>query len=507
MRVLLAGAQATGHFRDLLHVAQYYDGGPLQLLMSYYYLRKMKRPKLEELLGKLRKVGAWCFLDSGAHTYFTYHEESLFHRKHIGQTAQGAREMDKGYVPPEEYIVEYTEWLKEYGDYFEAYAELDIGGVPGIGLGKVLGWRQMMLDEGLPRDKLVPVVHTTWEDYYGELEGIAKDAITPGWRNNMLKTQIQALIDEGYTYIGFEGGWETAAYESLLQMCGRQGVRTHGFAMTRLDVFRDTSFYSVDSTSWLSGQQFGSTYIIDGNKMTVKDKKRKAEARNAPWAVEMCEKYHINHDKLMEDDPYEVNRINAVAWCEFQKIVTWQHRNDPIVVALGEAPEVEASKLPVVREVDNKIVVARECDKCYIADKCPYMEQGSTCKIPFGDTGEAGKPTINGMVQRLIGKSFERLDFALTYEMQRGGLLDPNVSKEIGNFLTLLEKLKKLGEDGDSVTIVAKGRGGTGVISKLFGGYGRAGAASPAQKMEEPDARHPTVDAEFVDADPEAAPE
>lgn len=506
MRVLLAGAQATGHFRDLLHVAKNYDG-QLQLLMSYYYLRKMKKGKLEELLNKLRDVGAWCFLDSGAHTYFTYHDESLFHRKHIGSTAQGAREKDAGYVDPEHYVEEYTEWLTRYGDYFEAYAELDIGGIDAVGLGRVIEWRQMMLDRGLSRDKLVPVVHFTWDKYYAALEGKDPAKVSPGWRNSMFERVIQDLIDEGYTYIGFEGGWQTAEYEPLLKLCGRQNVRTHGFAMTRLDVFRDLSFYSVDSTSWLSGQQYGSTFIIEGEKMTVKDKKRKAEARNSPWVVEMCEKYEIDHAKLMEDDPYEVNRINAVAWCEFQHNMTWHHRNDPIVIARGEGPKVEAANMPAVREVNNSAVIGRVCDTCYIADKCPYMKPGSTCSVPFGKDITGGAPTIQTMVQNLIVKAYERLEFALGYETARGGLLDPNVSKEIGNFITLLERMKKLGQDdSESVTIVARGRQGTGVISQLFGGYGRQGAASPAAQVEEPRSKHKTVD-DVIDVDPEGDPQ
>jgi len=454
--------------------------------MSYFYMKRMKKATLHALLEKMKEIDAWCMLDSGAHTFFSAHGQlstSLFKHK------QGTTQKTDA---PEEYMRKYHAWLKEYGEFFNEYVELDIGAVKGVGMGKVRKWRDdMWADEVYP----VPVYHKSIE--YNTLVTRGLLGGESGWdAQNDAAPQRQAarmLIWEEWCknpnmkYLGLAGGWPRDDYLPLLAMSNKYQKPVHGFAMTNKEVFRNLSFYSVDSTSWLAGQQYGVTYHLKGNELKTADSKNKDIRRTNPWIKDMCEKYHISHDELVSDDPYAVNRYNAAVWCEYQTVIDMQHRNDPVVKALDEGPQITALAMPEKRELDQTAKIGRWCDQCYIADKCPFFKQGSECTVPFTPVDAAGQPTtgdLGSMLRQLMTQAFDRLQFALATERVKGGLLDPEVSKELKNFVGLCGQIKAMTDDRDTIKIEAKG---SGIIAKMFGGYGRAGGTSPAESLKTED--------------------
>jgi hypothetical protein len=492
MRIMLAGAQSASHFRDLTHVAQYADQPP-NLLFSYYYMRKMKHDVLTKLLSGLQALDACVLLDSGAHTFFSFHGESLYHRKHIGTQASGEvrdKDKDKAYIDPEQYMLQYIEFLKAYGHYFKAYAELDIDTV--VGLPRVEEWREMMLDAGLMP---MPVIHESYELHYCKLAGklwTHKDG------REIREREWKKLLAR-FPYVGVQGGLKDSTYNAFLRESDAAGVKVHGFAMTSKKVFRRFPFYSVDSTSWLAGQQYGVTYAVQGANLRTFDKKNKHRRRNYR---PQCEKYNIDFELLLADDPYAINRFNAASWMEYQTIIDNQRRNDATVkLERGEmeAPEkIEggseesteialqgASEPLVIRDIDERAYIGRACALCYIAGNCPFFEEGAQCSVPFG-IPENGEVDPIPMLRDILKMSWERFNFAIAVERVNGGMLDPEVSKERSQLLALLKDIRELTSvTQEKVTIIAEGPSGPGIISTLFSGYGRKGAAGPGQTLPE----------------------
>lgn len=479
MRILLAGAQSQGHFRDLCHVGQFTDK-PLNILMSYYYMKRMKPDTLHALLEKLVEIKAWCMLDSGAHTFFSAHGQlnaDLF--KHKAGTTQKMQD-------PEVYLAEYLAWLKEYGRYFNAPAELDIGSVPGVGQKRVYEWREQMIEAGVAP---IAVYHKHIEKNTIRTRGLFGGKVAwdeKGAQENLgLREQARLHAweewcqDERLEYLAISGGWPREQYLPMLRISDKYKKRVHGFAMTNKMVYKDTTFYSVDSTSWLMGQQYGVTYYVQGTALKTADKDHK-HVRQGPYFKEVCEKFEIDHKLLMEDDPYAINRFNAAVWCEYQKVIDWQHRNDATVLEFDEAPTFTIAEPPKERDVDPEAKIGRWCDKCFISAHCPYFAENSTCTVPFAAKGEGptGIATMKEMLAVLLQQAFERLQFALTTERVRGGLLDPEVSKEVKSFVSLCNQIKGIENPTESLEIRASG--GPGALSRLFGGYGKGGQGNPA---------------------------
>jgi len=461
MRICFAGAEKERSMDELLSV------GAENLLCSYFYFRKMSDSKATTILEKAKEAGAFVMLDSGAHTYFSFHGKSLFHRKHIAGSSV-AKEKPKGYVEPEVYILEYISWLKKFGHYFDVYVELDIDSI--VGVEKIEEWRALMEEEGLTP---MPVYHTSYEGYYGY--------DSPMEQLTTRKREWTKLVEK-YEYIGIQGGMEKSEYIEMLQISDKAGRKVHGFAMTNKDVFRNLTFYSVDSTSWMMGAQYGVTYVFSGDELKTKDPDHKSVRANyEDW----CEKHSIDYAALMDDSSGAVNQFNASMWVEYQNLViTPMHRNDASVIAAGERKEIKAVQRPEVRGKDQTAEFGYHCNTCYIADKCPFYKKDSTCSIPFKKAalkaqGEhAGKFSIEKALNAVVEQTYERLQFALVAEKAKGGLVNPDISKEIDRFVHVCQKVREILNPQDSIEIKAKGNG---IISQLFGGYGKGGGTKPSE--------------------------
>lgn len=80
---------------------------------------------------------------------------------------------------------------------------------------------------------------------------------------------MQRYIDRGHKLIGLGtlgSGWSTTVkykfYDRCFNLCERQGVSLHGFAVTGSSMFR-FPWYSVDSASWLKAAVFGAIILCD----------------------------------------------------------------------------------------------------------------------------------------------------------------------------------------------------------------------------------------------------
>ena len=76
-----------------------------------------------------------------------------------------------------------------------------------------------------------------------------------------------------------------------------KGVKVHGLGYTSLTGMKEIPFYSVDSTSWLAGNKFGSIYCFNGKTIDKILKQKGKRLRNA----------------------YDTARNNFVEWKKFQQ--------------------------------------------------------------------------------------------------------------------------------------------------------------------------------------------
>ncbi len=153
--------------------------------------------------------------------------------------------------------VDWNEYIKKYADFIvrndvKLFFELDIDSL--VGYENVLLLRKKL--ESLTNRKCIPVWHKSrgldefvkmCKEYdYVALGGIVAKEITK----------------KDYKY-----------FPKLIKIAHDNGAKIHGLGFTNLVGLTKYHFDSVDSTSWVSGNRFGSVYKFNGKTMVKYDKK------------------------------------------------------------------------------------------------------------------------------------------------------------------------------------------------------------------------------------------
>lgn len=214
MKIFLAGNNWYWIWAD----KQYFD---FYRLESYVYISKS--PEKEHI----PKYTSFL-LDSGAFTYLN-----------------GA----KTNVDWEMFIENYAAFIKKYK--VKSYIELDIDSV--VGLKEVERLRNKL--ETLVGYKSIPVWHKSrgkqyWLDMVREYDYVAIGGIV-----------TREIKPSEYKF-----------FHWLLAEAKKQNCKVHGLGFTNLKGLQEYDFYSVDSTSWLSGNRFGSIYKFNGKSMVKFDR-------------------------------------------------------------------------------------------------------------------------------------------------------------------------------------------------------------------------------------------
>lgn len=196
----------------------------LYVLESYHYLIKQEWmfPLLKEFKGFL--------LDSGAFTFMT--------------SLKGKQ------IDWEQYVINYGNFVKKHD--VKHFFELDIDLI--VGIKEVERLRQLL--EKTAERKCIPVWHKSRGlDYWKQM---CKD----------------------YDYVAIGGivtqeikRSEYDVFYPLLKIAKENNTKVHGLGFTNLKGMEKYKFYSVDSTSWLSGNKFGAVYLFNGKTM-IKQKKQ-----------------------------------------------------------------------------------------------------------------------------------------------------------------------------------------------------------------------------------------
>lgn len=268
--MMFSGVEDDNNFQIL------YDMGIRNFLISYHYVQKkhLNTSKYEEM-------GVKFFVDSGAFTYMSSieHEEWTIEQW-------------------EKHIETYLRWIERHKDIVFAFASLDIEYL--VGGEQVQIWNEkyfepFMLRTGIP---VCFVYHDnatklTWEQYC-----------------------------QRYPYVGISwGGVDTQGNDlkygvDRLKIAEKHKSLVHGMAMTQTSLLTKLPFYTVDSTTWLVGLQYGEINFWTGKKMS-RLKKDKWKGAMLPQVVAKG----FDEQKLLDEDKKEMIKVNVHAFIEAEAFV------------------------------------------------------------------------------------------------------------------------------------------------------------------------------------------
>lgn len=264
--LMYSGVENEGYF-DVL-----YDCGIRDFLMSYHYLQNMHINMEKRFGGK----GVRLFIDSGAHTY---QNDPKYENVTVEEW--------------EEHLKKYLKWVERNKDYIFAIASFDFENV--VGAEKVSEWNRkyfepFMLHTGIP-------VCFVWHQnsYYD-------------W-----KSYCQRYPYVGFSSVNTEGvAIDLNEYKDKLKTAEKYGSVVHGFGMTRTSMLTELPFYTVDSTTWLVGLQYGEINYWTGSKMT----RLKKEKWKGQMLDNICSKYGLDPEKMAQEETSELIKANIFAFIE-----------------------------------------------------------------------------------------------------------------------------------------------------------------------------------------------
>jgi hypothetical protein len=223
MKVFLAGVYSRPYLIE--------KHNPLFVLESYHYAKDNLK-----FVDEIIKHKIDFLLDSGAFSYF------------------GGGEVDW-----DNYVTDYIAFIKKYN--IQNFIELDLYSL--IGIDKTEKLRKRIETE--TGKKTIPVFHKRLGvDYY----------------KNLCKEYDYIAISASGMY---ESKWtrqEPDRLEKMVRYAKSKRVKVHGLGYTKIDMLKKIPFYSVDSTSWLSGSRFANIYRFNGDGIKQYSKEKNQKMKN-----------------------------------------------------------------------------------------------------------------------------------------------------------------------------------------------------------------------------------
>lgn len=240
-------------------------------------------------------------------------------------------------------------------------------------------------------------------------------------------------------------------------------------------------FWSGSSSNWITGSKYGNTYEYVGNlKLTLHHGSKGAGKRVRSGLKAKCETLGIDHSELMSDDRRAINLWNLSQWVRYSQDSEklsgyWSERKT-------ETTSLVTSSTKTLATPASAVGYSRSCNSCFLSSQCPLYEPDSDCRVPT--TQKVDTPDdIQTLLNKVIQIQGDRVMFSAFAERVQNAGINPEVSKELETLTKLMKDAKEITSPigGDEVLIKAKG---SGVISKLFGGYGRSGGGTKPSTSE-----------------------
>jgi len=259
---------------------QLYNFGIREILVSYHYISKSFK-FYTEFLPKLKSEGGLFMSDSGA--FSVLHSTELTDEHYT-----------RKYWEP--YIEKYVAWLYENKEYIYCAANFDIEQI--VGYETVDAWNKQYFE---PLEQYMQIVYVP----HGQ-----------DHTSKSLRDRFEYYCTR-YDYVGVPSGRLSYANAAQLYYIGnRYGSRLHGFGWTSIPTLKTWPFFSVDSTTWLGGVRYGTSYNYDGKNFRVNDYKKKYIRKGDKV---LCREFGINHENLVKEKRIEVNQYNLIGWLGARK--------------------------------------------------------------------------------------------------------------------------------------------------------------------------------------------
>lgn len=291
---------------------QLYDFGIQEILVSFHYISKSLK-FYEELLPKIKDVGGLFMTDSGGFSFI----HQLISK---GQLTDETRQ-EEYWLP---YLKSYAKWLYDNKDFIYVAANLDLDAI--VGREVVDKWNTEYFEPLEKYMNIVYVAHCDREKIYGDYNGLKR-----------LKEYCSR-----YPYVGVSQEYKND-YVKVYSIAKIHGTRIHGFAWTAIPLLKSCPLFSVDSTTWLGGVRYGTSYVDDGKNFRVIDYKKKFVRKGDKV---LCEKYGINHSDLIATKINDkgkrvgaekrdaVNTYNLIGWLgarrEYLRAANTKLTNKPV---------------------------------------------------------------------------------------------------------------------------------------------------------------------------------
>ena len=233
MKLCLAGTCSRNFLKDVVNTSDF-------ILESFYYFQDWQKPYI--------KSKRLFLLDSGAFTFINNNKEDCDYNQYLNKYIEFINKTDTKY-----------------------FFELDIDSV--VGYETVLKMRHKLESE--TGKKCIPVFH----------------------KSRGLQEWINMCKEYDYVAIGTIHEYKKNEHiiKELLKIAKLHNTKVHGLGFTVSNV-NEYDFYSVDSTSWLSGARHGTIYQFTGTEIATHKKKN-------------CRTIHYK----------TVDRHNLKEWIKYQK--------------------------------------------------------------------------------------------------------------------------------------------------------------------------------------------
>ena len=232
-------------------------------------------------------------------------------------------------------VREYAAWVQRWGPLVGTVANLDVIGDAEASLANQKALEALGI-------KPIPVYHAgePWE-------------------------YLERYIDE-YPYIALGGMMRDAArLKPWLVRCFRlaEGRAVyHGFGMTRWPIIRDFPFYSLDSSSWMSGYRYGSFPLFDRGQWF----KVQMFTRDAWQQADLIKKHGITPQSVADRSTYHWTapfRAGMTAWIRAGHWLKQRHgevplegrESGPILYLAADGASKDKTRMRIAGEVAEAV--------------------------------------------------------------------------------------------------------------------------------------------------------
>jgi hypothetical protein len=287
---------------------------------------------------------------------------------------------------------------------------------------------------------------------------------------------------------------------------------------------------AVISSAWWSVLKHGETQVWDGDKFHRLNASSKQEARQRFSGA--INDLGLNEWAVLADEPDAVASLALRSWTAYgdsldtapvlsiiqgegQSVATTSKENHPSNRGSGSAAldmptPRERHVLPsmsVYREVvedeeggiiEETLMVGstsasiRNCDNCHLASACPAVQPGASCAYSM-PVEIRTKDQLQKVMQAIVEVQTQRVFQARFAEEVQGQELSPDTGAEMDRMFKLIEKMRDIMDNRDTLRIAVESRGGNGggVLSRLFG----ANVGTAAQSLATPINSNDVIDA------------